>query len=299
MTPGPRSIAPRDVLLTVAITLVWGVNFIAAKWVVVEIPPLMVSGLRYVVAVLPAVFFIRPPKVAPRLLIAYGLSVGVGQFAFLFTAIKLGMPVGLASLVVQVQAFFSIGLAMLFLGDRPRLTSLAGALVAFAGIGVIALDRLESTVLVPLLLTLGAAASWGVGNIFAKKMGEVDMLGVVVWSALVPPLPLFALSYVIEGPEAWPIMFSHLSWVGIGSLLFIGWASTVFGYAAWNYVLSRYPTSTIAPFSLLVPVFGIASSAIILGERITGFELAGSGVVFAGLLLNVFGPRLLRQAAPA
>jgi len=288
--------SPRDMLLVLGVVLVWGLNFVAAKWAVAEMSPLLLSGLRYVVALLPAILFIKRPKVAVPLLIGYGLFVGVGQFGFLFSAIKLGMPAGLASLLVQVQAFFSIGLAVMFLGERPNTSSLIGALTAFAGVGVIALGRLQGTALVPLLMTLAAAASWGVANLLAKKMGRVDMLAVVVWSALVPPLPLFALSYFVDGPQAWPDLVAHMTLWGLGSLLFIGLVATVFGYGAWNALLSRYTTSIVAPFALLVPVVGIGASALLLGERVGGIEIWGCVLIFVGLLLNVFGPRLARRA---
>jgi O-acetylserine/cysteine efflux transporter len=289
---------PRDILLAVGVALVWGLNFVAARWAVTEISPLLVSGLRYVIALVPAIFLIRRPQVAFGYLVGYGLFVGVGQFGLLFSAIKLGMPAGLASLVVQVQVFFSIGLAILFLGERPTLTALLGALVAFGGIGVIALERLEGAVLVPLLMTLAAAASWGVANLITKKAGKIDMLAFVVWSSLVPPLPLFALSYVVDGPGAWSALLS-VSWLAIASLLFIGWASTVFGYGAWSVLLGRYPASTVAPYALLVPVAGIGASAVLLSERVSGLEVAGCVLVFAGLLVNVLGPRLfVRRSEP-
>jgi O-acetylserine/cysteine efflux transporter len=292
-------VRPSDILLALGVALVWGVNFVAARWAVNEISPLLVSGLRYVVALLPAIFFVRRPRIAVSYLIGYGVFVGVGQFGFLFSAIKLGMPAGLASLVVQVQAFFSIGLAVLFLNERPSRSALAGALIAFAGIAVIALDRLEGAALVPLLMTLCAAASWGVANLVTKKAGKIDMLGFVVWSSLVPPLPLFALSYVIEGPGAWPAAVASVTWLGIASMLFIGWVSTVFGYGGWSVLLSRYPASTVAPFALLIPVAGIAASALLLGERIGGFEIAGCVLVFVGLVVNVFWPKLDQRAATA
>ncbi len=290
---------PRDIFLALAVVVVWGVNFVAVKWGVAEIPPLLLSGLRYVVALTPAIFFIKRPQVSVWLIIAYGLTVGVGQFGFLFSAVKMGMPAGLSSLVLQIQVFFSIGLAVLFLGERPSWASLVGALIAFLGIGAIAIERLEGAVLVPLLMTLAAAASWSVANLVNKKAGKVDALGFVVWSALVPPIPLFLLSYFIEGPGAWSDALSHITWLGGGSLLFTGWISTIFGYGAWSFLFSRYPASSVVPFALLVPIVGIGSSALILGERISGLEWLGSALVFAGLLLNVFGPRLTRRQAVA
>jgi O-acetylserine/cysteine efflux transporter len=287
--------APRDILIALAVVVVWGVNFVAIDWGVAEVPPLLLTALRYVVAAFPALLFVRRPKVALGILVGYGLAVGVGQFGLLFSAIKLGMPAGLASLVIQLQAFFTIALAVLFLGERPRLSQIAGAAVAFIGIGIIAVERAGGAALWPLLMTVLAGACWGVANLMTKKAGKVDMLGFVVWSALVPPIPLYLLSLLFEGPGAVPLALSRISLLGGGSLLFIGWVSTLFGYGLWSVLLGRYPASTVAPYTLLVPVVGIGASALLLGESIDVVELLGSLLVFIGLLVNGFGPRLMAR----
>jgi O-acetylserine/cysteine efflux transporter len=289
----------KDTLLVLAVVLVWGINFVAIRWGVDEVPPLLLTSLRYAVAALPAVFFIRRPKVALGILVAYGFAVGVGQFSLLFTAIKLGMPAGLSSLVMQLQAFFTIALAVMVLGERPGPAQLVGALIAFGGIGVIAIERMGAAALAPFLMTIAAAAFWGVANIITKRAGKIDMLAFVVWSSLVPPLPLYFLSLAFEGPGAVPLALSQITLYGIGSLLFIGWISTVFGYGMWSVLLGRYPASTVAPFTLLVPIAGIGSAALLLGERISNLEWTGSALVFAGLLINVFGPRLFAQSPKA
>ena len=282
---------PRDILLAIIVAGIWGLNFVAAHWAVAEMPPLLVAGLRYVIAVLPAIFLVKRPRVALSILVDYGLFVGAGQFGLLFSAIKLGMPAGLASMVVQIQVFLSIGLAVLFLGERPSRSTLIGALIAFGGIGVIAVERLEGAALLPLLLTLAAAASWGLANLITKKAGRIDMLAFVVWSSLLPPIPLFALSLMLDGPGAWSLGLTNLTLLGIGSLLFIGWAGTIVGYGGWSMLLSRHPASTVAPFALLVPVTGMLASAALLGETISGLEALGAVLVFLGLLTHVFGPR--------
>ncbi|MEO8759231.1 MAG: EamA family transporter [Devosia sp.] len=285
----------RDIFLALAVAVVWGVNFVFIRWGVNEVPPLLLTALRYVVAAVPAVFLVKRPKVAIGILVGYGIAVGVGQFGLLFTAIKFGMPAGLASVVIQLQVFFTIGLAVLFLGERPSGAQLLGALVAFAGIGIIAIERMGGAAFWPFLMTIAAAACWGVANLLTKKAGRIDMLGFVVWSSLAPPIPLYVLSLIFEGPGAVPLALSQITYVGVGSLLFIGWVSTVFGYGGWSVLLGRYPASTVAPFALLVPVAGIAGATLILGERITSIEIFGSGLVFVGLLLNVFGPRLFAR----
>jgi O-acetylserine/cysteine efflux transporter len=283
---------PRDILLALAVAAVWGLSFVAIRWSVNDVPPLLATALRYIAAVVPAIAFVRRPKVATAILVGYGLAIGVGQFGLLFTAIKLGMPASLGALVVQLQAFFTIALAMLFLGERPGWSQLVGAAVAFAGIGVIATERLGGAALWPLLMTIGGAASWAVANLLTKRAGRIDMFGFVVWSSLVPPIPLYLLSLAFEGPGAIASL-QHIGLLAVGATLFTGWASTVFGYGAWSVLLARYPASTVAPFTLLVPVTGVASGALLLGEHITTIEAIGSVLIFAGLLANVFGPRLL------
>lgn len=285
--------SPRDLILALLVVTVWGLSFIAIRWGVDEVAPLLMTALRYTFAALPAVFFVRRPNVPWRVLIAYGLAIGVGQFGLLFVAVKLGMPPGLGSLVVQLQVFFTIGLAVLFLGERPKPVQWLGALVAFAGIGVIGIERLEGAALIPLLMTVLAAFFWGAGNTVTKRAGKIDMLGFVVWSSLVPPLPLLALSLLLEGPGAIPAAMQHITWLGGGSLLFMAWCATLFGYGTWSMLLAKYPAGVVAPFALLVPISGIGAAALLLGETITWLEIAGSLLVFGGLLLNVFGPRLL------
>ncbi len=285
--------SPRHILLALLIALVLGVSFVAIHYGLEEAPPLLLTALRYTFAALPAVFFVKRPQMDWRLLVAYGAFVGVGQFGLLFIAIKLGMPAGLSSLVIQLQVFFTVLLAFLVFGERPNLPQIMGAIIAFAGIGVIALERLDGAALLPLLLTIVAALFWGFANTTSKKAGKVDMLGLVVWSSLVPPLPLLGLSLLLDGPDAIVASLSSFSLRGIGSVAFMSYAATLFGFSMWARLLSLYPASQVAPFALCIPVAGILSAALLLGETISGIEIAGSLLVFAGLVTTVLGPRLL------
>jgi O-acetylserine/cysteine efflux transporter len=285
----------RDLLLALLVVLVWGLNFVFIKWGVEEVPPLLLTGLRYLCAALPMVFFVRRPQVKTGTLVIYGLAIGLAQFGLLFSAIKLGMPAGLASLIIQTQAFFTIALAMLFLGEKLGRMQALGALVAIAGIGVIATERFEITALVPLLMVVLAALFWGVANIASKKAGQIDMLSFVVWGSLVPIMPLLALSLLVEGPAAISAAFVAISPRTVGIVLFNGYVATIIGFGLWSYLLKRYPAGLIAPFSLLVPVFGIGFAYLLLDEVITMIEVVGSILVFAGLLLNVFGARLFTR----
>lgn len=289
--------SPRHILLAIGIATVLGASFVAIHYGLEDAPPLLLTALRYVFAALPAVFFISRPQIDLRLLIAYGLFVGVGQFGLLFLAIALGMPAGLASLVVQLQVFFTMAFALVVFGERPQRWQVIGAVVAFAGIGVIATERLEGAALLPLLLTIGAAMFWGMGNMASKKAGRVDMQGLVVWSSLVPPLPLLGLSLLVDGPTVILDSLTQFSWRGAGAVAFMAYGATVFGFSMWARLLSLYPASQVAPFALLIPVAGIGSAALLLGESITVVEVAGCLVVLAGLLVNIFGARLWKRFA--
>jgi O-acetylserine/cysteine efflux transporter len=285
---------PRDLVLALTVVVIWGLNFIAIKWSVAEISPFMLTALRYIGCAIPAIFFVRRPKVSLRLLMAYGLSVGVLQFGFLFFAMREGMPAGLASLIMQMQAFFTMALAVMLLGDRPAWVQWTGAGAALVGLAVIAGEHIGGAVLMPLLLTVAGAFFWAVSNIVTKRAGKIDMLGFVIWGALVPPLPMLALALMFDGPAAFTGLL-NLSHLAIGSVLFIAYASTLVGYCCWAYLLGRHPASLIAPFTLMVPIIGMIAAYFILGEGVTGFEIVGSALIFLGLLFNVFGPHLLSR----
>ena len=286
---------PSDILAAVSVAVVWGLTFIAIKVGVSQTSPLMLSALRFVFAAFPAVLFIGPPKAPPWKVSLYGLLLGVGQFGLLFTAIHAGFPVGLASLVIQAQAFFTVALAWLFLSEYPRRTQILGALVAFAGIAVIGSTRLAGAGLGPFVLVVLASFFWGSANVLAKTAGKVDMLAFTVWSSLAPPLPLFALSLAVDGTAPLAAL-AHPSVGLIASVLVVAYAGTVFGFGLWARLLAHYSAATVAPFALLTPVVGMVAGVVVFGEPLNAVELVGGVLVMAGLALNVFGDRTLRRA---
>jgi O-acetylserine/cysteine efflux transporter len=283
-----------DVLAAIAVAVVWGLTFLAIKVGVGETPPLMLSTLRFAFAALPAVFFVRPPKTSPWIVALYGLFIGVGQFGLLFLAIRQGFPVGLASLVIQLQAFFTIFLAWALMGENPRPMQLVGAGVAFIGIALIGSGRLNGASLGSFLMVVAAALFWGAGNVMAKLAGRIDMLAFVAWSSLAPLAPLLLLSALIEGRAGWATL-AHPSLKLIIAVLVVSYAGTVFGFGLWGRLLARYAAAAVAPFALLVPVVGMVAAALVFGEPLGRFELLGAILVMAGLGFNVFGDRLLRS----
>lgn len=288
----------RDLMLAFLIVAIWGINFVFVKWGVADLPPLLLSSLRFVVAAFPLVFFIKRPSVSIGYLLAYGMLMGVIQFSLIFSAIKMGFPAGLSSVVLQVQPFFTIALSVIFLGERLRFISLVGALIAFSGIVVIAFDQLTPTSILLLLMMMGAALSWAGSNVVSKLAGDTDKFAFLVWSCLVPPIPLFLGSLLLDGPQVVGAALLHPGIGGVSAVFYMAWGSTLVAYGLWVTLLGRHPASVVAPFSLLVPVFGVGSTALILGERLTWIEIAGSVIVLAGLAINTFGGRPRRNLTP-
>jgi O-acetylserine/cysteine efflux transporter len=288
-------LSPTHLLLALLATAIWGLNYVVIKLGVGEVPPLLLTGLRFFFAALPAVFFVRRPTSRFSYVVSYGVVLGVIQFGLLFVSMKLGLSASLASLVLQLQAFFTIGLAASTLGDVPKPVQLAGAALAFAGIGIIAINRWHGPELVPLLICVLAAFAWGVANIIVKKSNEKDMLAFIVWASLMAPLPLFALSWLLEDHAEIIRTLTHPSLLAMGAIAYLAWPVTILGFALWNFLLSKYPVSSVAPFSLLIPVFGVLSGVLLLNDSLGAATMAGAALVFAGLALNVFGPRLRKN----
>jgi O-acetylserine/cysteine efflux transporter len=295
------SLPPRRLALALAVVAVWGTNFVVIKLALGTLPPLLFAVLRFTFALLPAVFFIRRPAVPWRLLAAYGVLIGAGQFGLLYVAIGGGpaglISPGLASLVVQTQVFFTIGLAMLMAGERLQRYQWLALALALAGLAVIGLNTDASTTPLGLALVLGAALSWAGGNLVARHSGRVDMLGYVVWSSLFALPPLLLLSLLFEGPAR---IASALAAADAGVWAAVLWQSlgnTLFGYAAWGWLLARHPAATVAPLALGVPVFGMAASALWLGEPLPAWKLVAAALVLGGLALNLSWPMLRARLA--
>lgn len=286
------------ILLAVSVAAVWGINFVAIKIGLRDFPPLLFTALRFMLAATPLlVLGVKGGPPAPwRHVLGIGLAIGAAQFSLLFTGISLGMPPGLSSLVLQSQAFFTVLFAALFLGDRPGLRPLAGMAVAFGGIALIALEMPVGGSLLGLGMVIAAAVAWGGGNIFMKLAKAPDLFRLMLWVSLVPPLPLLLLSLAVEGPERMAQALSAPTWQGLASLGYIAAGATLYGFAAWGFLLRHYPASLVAPFSLLVPIFGLSSSALVLGEDFSPAKIAGAALVFSGLTITVLKLPVRRAA---
>lgn len=293
----------KDGLLALLVVVVWGLNFVVIKVGLHNMPPLLLAGLRFLLVAFPALFFVARPKVPLRLLLGYGLTISFGQFAFLFSAIKFGMPAGLASLVLQAQAFFTILLGAFAFGERLQGKQLAGITLAVFGVLVLIESSLngQHVAMLGFMLTLAAALSWACGNIFNKKIMQLEnrpaVMSLVVWSALIPIVPFLLASLMFDGQAAILHSLVAIDMTTILSLIYLAFIATIVGYGIWGTLLGRYETWRVAPLSLLVPVVGLASAALLLGETLNLLQLVGAALIMAGLYINVFGLRFRRVKA--
>lgn len=282
---------PSHILMLVLVAAAWGFNFVIIKLGLKDLPPILFSALRFSFAAVPLVFFIKKPQVPWRIIIGIGLVLGVVKFSLLFIGMDIGVSAGLASLLLQSQAFFTVILAMLLYGERPRPLQYAGILIAFLGMALIAGTVDQSFTLTGLALVLAAGLAWACSNMLMKKAGQVDMLQLIVWVSLIPPLPLLAISLAFEGPGRAVEALTNMTWTGAGAVAYIAYIATIFSFAIWGQMIRRYSAAIVAPFSLLVPVFGMTSSALVLGEAFGPLRIFGAGIVVCGLILTVYNPK--------
>lgn len=281
-----------DVALAVLVAAIWGFAFVATKIGLESFTPTQLTAIRFLVACLPILFVARP-SVSWMWLIGIGLILFAGQFLLLFFGMVHGMPPGIASVTMQTQAFFTILIAALILRDVPTAKQLVGIGISFLGLVLIGLSVGADLTYLGLGLTLGGALSWAVGNVLVKRIGNVDMLSLVVWASLVPPLPALAVSALIDDQASLVTAVANASWMSILSALYLGLVATVFAYAIWGKLLRDYSTALVVPFALLAPCAGAVSSAIVFGERFGMLRSAGMGLILIGLVLTVVSPKTL------
>lgn len=286
----------KDVLAATAVMVVWGANFVVIERGLEGVPPLLFVALRFAVVLL-ALPFVPRPQAPLRAVLLVGAAMSLGQFGLLYTALAVGMPPGLASLVLQLQAALTAVLAALVLAERPALLQWCGVGLGVAGLAVVAAGRGGAVPLVGLVLVVGAAASWATGNVLVRRLGVPGGLGLTVWSALVVPLPMLGLSLLLDGPDAVGYALTHLTAANWLSTAYTAVLASLVGYGIWNGLLDRHPASEVAPFTLLVPPVGILVAFLVDGERLTPAALAGGALLVLGVALVVLGPRLRARRA--
>jgi len=288
----------RHALLALLVVAIWGTNFVVIKSALATLPPLLFAALRFTLAFLPAALFVARPRVPLRTLGAYGTLIGAGQFGLMFIAMRNDITPGLASLVIQTQVFFTIGLAMVFGRERLQRVQVVALALAAAGLAVIAWHTDAATTPLGLALVLAAALCWAGGNTVAQRAGKVPILGFMVWSSLFAVPPLLVLSLLLEGPSAMAQGLSRSHWGTWAAVLWQSLGNTLFGYGAWAWLMARYPAAAVSPLALLVPMFGMAASALLLAEGLPAWKLGAAALVIGGLALNLLWPRLTWATRP-
>lgn len=280
-------------VLAVLVTLVWGFNFVAVIFALEEFSPLLLVVTRLFLTSIPAIFFVKKPEAPLSLVALYGLTMFALQFGLCFMGIYAGVTPGLGSILMQLQIFFSIFLAMLVLKEKLGLWQLIGACVSFTGIILVGMNVGGEVTWSGVMLIVGAAASWGAGNLISKKMGKVNTLSLVIWGSAAAWPMLLCMSLAMEGGvDNLLDTFQNVTWVSGGAVLYITLLSTLFAYGVWSWLLGIYPLGVIAPFTLLVPIFGIISSVWILDEELQPWKISAAVLVISGLCINMFGSKL-------
>ena len=290
------SLSRADGAKALVVVVVWGLNFVVMKWGLATLSPLVLCALRFLAASLPFLLFVRPPRhLSWGVMAAYGLVQGVGQFGLLFTGMQLGMPAGMSSVVLQTQAFITMLMAAALLGETPHRWQWLGLCIAIGGlvfIGAAHGDGASGMTLAGFLLTVGAAAMWAGSNLLtrvAARQGPYEPVSFIVWSSVFPIVPLLLLACVVDGTEAVVQQLRGLGGRELGVVAYLALLSTLLGYGLWTRLLQRYAASTVAPLSLLVPVVGLLSAMLLLGERPTAWQWMGTLGVLAGMVINQFG----------
>ncbi|MFF1821537.1 EamA family transporter [Kribbella sp. NPDC058245] len=282
---------PRDLLLALAVVVAWGVNFVVIEVGLEDFPPLLFSALRFLLAAVPAIFFLGRPRVAWRYVIGVGLALGVAKFGLLFIAMDRGVPAGLASLVLQCQVIFTVVFAITVLRERPRPAQVAGIAIACGGMLLIVFDHGLSAPLGALALVILAGACWGVSNTITRYAKPPDTLRFMVWVSAVAVVPLTLLSLLTEGPRADLDALRGIDVTGVGALAYLAFVATLFGFGVWGYLLRQYDASTVAPFSLLVPIVGMAAAWLLRGETVGLQQAIAAALVIGGMACTVIRRR--------
>ncbi|MCO7237694.1 EamA family transporter [Aeromicrobium sp. CnD17-E] len=281
----------RDSLLAVLVAVLWGCNFVAIHLGLRDVPPFLFLAIRFVLVAFPLVLLVPRPRASWQAVVAVGVFMSLGQFGLLYLALAIGMPAGLASLVLQAQVVLTMVIASLALGERATRRQVGGALVGTIGLATVAVGFGAGASIVPLLVTVGAALSWAVGNVVARAAKVESGLSLVVWSALVVPLPCLAVSLVVDGPAVIGEALAGFGWTALLSTLYTVVAASLVGYTIFNGLVARHPASSVVPYILLVPPVGMLSAWLVLDEVPNLLEAVGAVVMLVGVAVAVTSAR--------
>jgi O-acetylserine/cysteine efflux transporter len=289
----------QDRLLALLVVVLWGMNFVVIDWGLVGVPPLLFVAMRFVLVLVPAIFFVPRPRGRWQDVALVGAFLSVGQFGLLYTSLAFGMPPGLASLVLQAQAAFTVVLGVLVLGEHPRRAQVVGVGLGALGLLVIGFGRGGAVPAAAFGLCVAGAASWAAGNIASRRCAGSG-LSLTVWSGLVVPAPLFVLSILLDGPDVVGHALTHLTLANLASTAYTAVFASLVGYGVWNTLLGRHPVAEVAPYSLLVPVVGMTAALVLRGERPTPLSLLGGALLVTGVAVTTLrrSPGRMPSRAP-
>lgn len=288
----------KDMLVALLVVIIWGANFTVIKLGLGGVPSMLLVALRYLLTAFPAVFIVKKPDTEWKYIILFGLFVGVLQFSCLFYAMEIGMPAGLASIVLQIQAFISPIMAMIFLKEKIKLKQIVGSLIAMAGLVIIATAAVSGGIsaipLSAIILTAFAPIFWAASNIISRIASEkaasegkkLDMFSMVVWSGLIPPVPMLIFALVLNTPQEIASAVSNLNGMSIFAVIYLAYGATLFGYGFWSKLIVKYPMGKVAPLSLMVPITGLLTARIVLSENLTAMQWLGAIVILTGLVIT-------------
>ena len=297
----------KDIILALLLVTIWGFNFTVIKLGLGGVPSMLLVTLRYLFTVFPAIFFIKKPKTEWKYIILYGLFVGVGQFACLFYAMEIGMPAGIASIVLQIQAFISPVLAMIFLNEKIKTKQIVGFIIASVGLAIIALANTKGGIgsipVMAIFLNILAPFFWAAANIVARiasdksavKGEKLDMFSLVVWSGLIPPIPVLGLALLLDTPQTLLNVITNLSGISIFAVIYLAFGATLFGYGVWNVLLGKYPMGKVAPLPLLVPIISLLSARVVLHEQLSSMQWIGTFIILIGLIVTTINPEIIMK----
>ncbi|NMB28064.1 MAG: EamA family transporter [Tissierellia bacterium] len=295
----------KDIMLALLVVIVWGANFTVIKLGLDGVPSMLLVSLRYLIVALPAVFFIKRPNLEWKYIVLYGLTVGVGQFSCLFYAMEMGMPASLASIIVQLQAFISPFFAWIFLKEKLKTKQIIGFLVAAVGLFVIGMASGTSGVTkIPIkvfILTIFAPIFWALSNIIVSFVSQkaiangekLDMLGLIVWSSLIPPLPVLVFALMLDTPQTLIGAITNLNAISVFAILYLSFGATLFGYGMWSQLIAKHSIGEIAPLSLLVPITGLLTARIVLSEQLSKMQWLGVIIILIGLIITNLDPKVI------
>jgi O-acetylserine/cysteine efflux transporter len=273
-----------DLAQGILVTMIWGSNFSVIEMGLKDLDPFLLTALRFTFSAIPLVFLIRRPRdVSLKIIAAYGVLFGVGLWWLVNVAMHIGTSPGLASLILQFSAFFTIILSAIVFRERIAKAQQLGIGISFAGLLLIIYLTDESSSLAGIALILLAALSWSLCNLIVKRNKPANMLAFIVWSSLFSAPPLYLMTYIAEGSQPFYGLVENISVSSLFSIAFQSYITTIFGYMVWNNLMKKYEAAEVAPLSLIVPLSGLLTSYLLFDEDLGYDQFAAIALVMLGI----------------